>query len=75
MFNHARPFHADWTYSDERGGFIMTAGVDITKDQEIFNSYGEKNSHDFLLHYGFIYMNDKGINPKDEYPFFLQLNE
>ena len=32
MFNHAKPYHTKWSYSDERNGFIMTANVDIKKD-------------------------------------------
>ena len=74
MFNHKKPFAAPWTYDDERKGFKMTAGVDINKDQEINDSYGDKSSHDFLLHYGFVYENDDGENPADEIPLWLDLD-
>ena len=55
MLNHAEPYHATWTYSNGRGGFLMTAEMDIKKDEEIFDSYGKKSSYNFLLHYAFIF--------------------
>ena len=55
MLNHAQPYQATWTYSNGRGGFLMTAEMDIKKDEEIFDSYGKKSSYTFLLHYAFIF--------------------
>jgi hypothetical protein len=55
MLNHARPYQGTWNYNDARGGFLMTANTDIKKDEEIYDSYGEKSSYNFLLHYAFIF--------------------
>lgn len=58
MLNHNRPPDAIWTYDDSIQGFKMTAARNIKKGQEIFDSYGEKSSYEFLLDYGFIYENE-----------------
>jgi len=50
MLNHGSPYQALWTYSDLKKGFLMTAEMDIKKDEEIYDSYGKKSSYNFLLH-------------------------
>ena len=74
MLNHKRPFDAMWAYDNEFQGFRMTAANDIKKDDEIFDSYGQKTSYDFLLHYGFIYEDEFGINPMDNLEIYFDLD-
>ena len=45
MFNHAEAYNADWTYDNDRKGFIVTANKEIEKDEQIFDSYGVKSSY------------------------------
>jgi hypothetical protein len=52
----------------------MTATSDISKDEEIYDSYGEKSSYQFLMHYAFIFEGNDGRNNKDEVPITLDLN-
>lgn len=73
MLNHASPYQASWTYNNDRGGFQMTAEMDIKQDEEIFDSYGGKSSYNFLLHYAFIFEDKDGRNDKDIYPIWLGL--
>lgn len=53
MMNHRRPPDVDWSYDDEAGAFLMRASRDITKGQEICDSYGRKPNGRFFVHYGF----------------------
>ena len=74
MFNHAETHQCSWGYDNHRQGFVMTADTDIPKDTEIFDSYGEKSSYQFLMHYAFIFAGDDGFNKKDEFSITLDLN-
>lgn len=74
MLNHGSPYQALWTYSDLKKGFLMTAEMDIKKDEEIYDSYGKKSSYNFLLHYAFIFEDKDGKNDKDVFPLKLDLN-
>ena len=44
----------EWSYSTEQAGFVYTALEDIPRNQEIFTSYGEQDSMQLFLHYGFV---------------------
>ena len=74
MFNHAEAYNADWTYDNERQGFIVTANKEIEKDEQIFDSYGVKSSYQFLLHYAFIFEGKDGKNSADEFLLDLDLD-
>lgn len=54
MLNHKRPKQTNWSYSDEKGGFIIESNEDIEKGEPVYDSYGRKCNSRFLLNYGFI---------------------
>jgi hypothetical protein len=53
MLNHYRPRETKWTFDDERQAFTITTLQTIQSGSEIFDSYGQKCNHRFLLNYGF----------------------
>lgn len=53
MLNHYRPRETKWTFDDERQAFTITTLQTIQARSEIFDSYGQKCNHRFLLNYGF----------------------
>lgn len=54
MFNQRRIVMTEWSYSTEQAGFVYTALEDIPRNQEIFTTYGEQDSMQLFLHYGFV---------------------
>jgi len=69
MLNHQRPKETQWSYSDEREGFIIEATDDIKRGQQVYDSYGKKCNTRFLLNYGFINLN----NDANEFPLVVHL--
>ena len=69
MLNHQRPKETQWSYCDERQGFIIEATDDIKRGQQVYDSYGKKCNTRFLLNYGFINMN----NDANEFPLVVRL--
>jgi len=53
MFNHFRPRETKWTYDDEIQAFTITTLQAIPAGKQIYDSYGQKCNHRFLLNYGF----------------------
>mmetsp|Transcript_7794 Transcript_7794/g.25584 ORF Transcript_7794/g.25584 Transcript_7794/m.25584 type:complete len:568 (+) Transcript_7794:182-1885(+) len=53
MLNHLRPRETKWTYDNQRGAFTITALQSLHCGQQIYDSYGQKCNHRFLLNYGF----------------------
>jgi len=53
MFNHYRPRETKWTYDDEIQAFTITTLQRIPAGNQIYDSYGQKCNHRFLLNYGF----------------------
>jgi histone-lysine N-methyltransferase SETD3 len=53
MLNHLRPRETKWTFDNTRGAFTITALQTIQSGAQIFDSYGQKCNHRFLLNYGF----------------------
>lgn len=70
MLNHKRPRQTSWTYSDERGGFIIEAVEDIRRGDQVYDSYGKKCNTRFLLNYGFINLE----NDANEFPMVVKLD-
>ena len=60
MLNHKRPKQTSWTYSDEKGGFVIEALKDIERNEQVYDSYGKKCNSRFFLNYGFIVENNDG---------------
>ena len=70
MLNHRLPKETQWSYCDEREGFIIEATDDIKRGQQVYDSYGKKCNTRFLLNYGFINLN----NDANEFPLVIHLD-
>jgi len=76
MLNHYRPRETKWQYDDYRDGFTIVSLQQITFGLQVYDSYGQKCNHRFLLNYGFSVENNKepdGYCP-NEVPILLQLS-
>ncbi|OMJ77692.1 hypothetical protein SteCoe_22638 [Stentor coeruleus] len=71
MLNHQKPKQTFWKFCQQRNGFIIEAEVDISKGQEVLDSYGIKCNSRFLLNYGFT-LDDNDAN---EFPYLIKLSE
>jgi histone-lysine N-methyltransferase SETD3 len=60
MLNHKRPKQTSWTYSDDKGGFVIEALQDVGRNEQVYDSYGKKCNSRFFLNYGFIVENNDG---------------
>lgn len=77
MLNHYRPRETKWNYDDASDSFVVTALHPLTPGCEVFDSYGQKCNHRFLLNYGFSVEDNSeadGFNP-NEVPILLRLSE
>ncbi|KAL3911295.1 MAG: hypothetical protein SGILL_007336 [Bacillariaceae sp.] len=53
MLNHYRPRETKWTFDEERQAFTITTLQPIPAGSQVYDSYGQKCNHRFLLNYGF----------------------
>lgn len=53
MLNHQRPRETKWTYDDDLQAFTITTLQRIPRGAQVYDSYGQKCNHRFLLNYGF----------------------
>lgn len=53
MLNHHRPRETKWSFDDDLQAFTITTLQSITKGSQVYDSYGQKCNHRFLLNYGF----------------------
>ncbi|KAL7532249.1 hypothetical protein ACHAWF_004065 [Thalassiosira exigua] len=53
MLNHLRPRETKWTFCEEAQCFTITTLQGIRAGSEVYDSYGQKCNHRFLLNYGF----------------------
>jgi len=53
MLNHYRPRETKWTFDEERNAFTITSLQHIPAGAQVYDSYGQKCNHRFLLNYGF----------------------
>ncbi|GAX22917.1 hypothetical protein FisN_24Lh203 [Fistulifera solaris] len=53
MLNHYRPRETKWTFDEDRQAFTITSLQHIGNGSQIYDSYGQKCNHRFLLNYGF----------------------
>lgn len=53
MLNHYRPRETKWTFDEERQAFTITTLQHISGSAQVYDSYGQKCNHRFLLNYGF----------------------
>lgn len=53
MLNHHRPRETKWTFCEESQCFTITTLQSIDAGCQVYDSYGQKCNHRFLLNYGF----------------------
>ena len=53
MLNHYRPRETKWQYDDMRDSFTIISLQPILPGSQVYDSYGQKCNHRFLLNYGF----------------------
>jgi len=76
MLNHYRPRETKWQFDDTLQGFTVTSVQQIVNGAQVYDSYGQKCNHRFLLNYGFSVENNveaDGFCP-NEVPLLFQLN-
>lgn len=59
---HDSPRETKWTYDNERGGFTITTLHRIEGGAQVYDSYGQKCNHRFLLNYGFAIESNQEAN-------------
>lgn len=69
--NHKRPKPTTWYYDEVRNRFEVEADIEISVNEEVYNSYGIKSNCKLLLGYGFVVED----NEDNEYSFTLKLLE
>ena len=62
LFNHSYNKNTNWYFNDELNCFVVEAIKDINKNEEIFDSYGNKSNSRFLLNYGFLIEDNNNFN-------------
>ena len=53
MLNHYRPRETKWAFNNDMQAFTITTLQQISCGSQIYDSYGQKCNHRFLLNYGF----------------------
>jgi Rubisco LSMT substrate-binding len=51
--NHYRPRETKWTFDEDLQAFTITSLQHICPGSQVYDSYGQKCNHRFLLNYGF----------------------
>lgn len=77
MLNHYRPRETKWTFDNSRQAFTITTLQRISAGAQVYDSYGQKCNHRFLLNYGFAIENNReadGFCP-NEVPMEFSLHE
>ncbi len=75
MLNHYRPRETKWQFDDLVEGFTVISLKAIDNGAQLFDSYGQKCNHRFLLNYGFSVENNAepdGSCP-NEVPILLEV--
>ncbi len=77
MLNHYRPRETKWQFDNRLQSFTIVSMQPIMTGLQVYDSYGQKCNHRFLLNYGFSVENNvepDGFCP-NEVPILLQLKE
>lgn len=53
MLNHYRPRETKWQFDDSLQAFTVVSLQEIHSGDQVYDSYGRKCNHRFLLNYGF----------------------
>jgi hypothetical protein len=62
MLNHQRPRETKWAFDDDLDAFTITTLQSIPASSQVFDSYGQKCNHRFLLNYGFAVEDNREID-------------
>ncbi|CAI5700447.1 unnamed protein product [Peronospora effusa] len=68
MLNHYRPRETSWTFDQSIDAFTITSLGTIGAGAQVYDSYGKKCNHRFLLNYGFAVEDnteEDGRNPNE----------
>ena len=77
MLNHYRPRETKWQFDNLLQGFTIVSMGPLGAGLQVYDSYGQKCNHRFLLNYGFSVENNvepDGFCP-NEVPVLLQLHQ
>eukprot|EP00537_Pseudo-nitzschia_pungens_P013595 CAMPEP_0172395594 /NCGR_PEP_ID=MMETSP1061-20121228/20536_1 /TAXON_ID=37318 /ORGANISM="Pseudo-nitzschia pungens, Strain cf. pungens" /LENGTH=613 /DNA_ID=CAMNT_0013127225 /DNA_START=322 /DNA_END=2163 /DNA_ORIENTATION=+ len=76
MLNHYRPRETKWTFDEDRQAFTITTLQSIQAGAQVYDSYGQKCNHRFLLNYGFAVEDNRELDGfcPNEVPIELNLN-
>jgi hypothetical protein len=58
LFNHSDKPNTTWFFDDTKKAFIVMATLDIPKNREIYDSYGNKTNVELVMYYGFSIKNN-----------------
>jgi len=58
LFNHSDKPNTTWFFDDAKKAFIVMATLDIPKNREIYDSYGNKTNVELVMYYGFSIKNN-----------------
>lgn len=70
MLNHYRPRETRWTFEISSNAFTIHSLQPIPSGGQVYDSYGKKDNHRFLLNYGFSVEDNReedGSNPNEVY--------
>lgn len=62
MLNHYRPRETKWQFDDSLQGFTVVSLQSIMAGAQVYDSYGRKCNHRFLLNYGFSVENNVEVD-------------
>jgi len=76
MLNHFRPRETKWTFDEDRQAFTITTLQPIHAGAQVYDSYGQKCNHRFLLNYGFAVEDNRELDGfcPNEVPLELNLS-
>jgi len=76
MLNHYRPRETKWTFDQGLRAFTITSIQHIAIGAQVYDSYGQKCNHRFLLNYGFSIENNREVDGfcPNEVPFRFALD-
>jgi histone-lysine N-methyltransferase SETD3 len=77
MLNHYRPRETKWQFDDSLQAFTVVSLQEIHSGDQVYDSYGRKCNHRFLLNYGFSVENNvesDGFCP-NEVPILVEMRK
>lgn len=77
MLNHHRPRETKWSFDDDLKAFTITTLQPISAGAQVYDSYGQKCNHRFLLNYGFAVEDNRELDGfcPNEVPIELSIPE